>query len=53
MLERCRKEIEVATGWNRRLGELKPDMAAEVRSLLVRALFVGRVQIIIIITIGR
>lgn len=32
MLERCRKEVEMATGLNRQLGNVKPDMASEVQS---------------------
>lgn len=31
MLERCRKEVEVAIGLNRQLRDLKPDTATEVQ----------------------
>lgn len=30
MLERARKEVEIATGLNRELSSVKPEMAAEV-----------------------
>lgn len=31
MLERARKEVEIATGLNRELSSAKPEMAVEVR----------------------
>ncbi|CAM9143834.1 unnamed protein product [Ectocarpus fasciculatus] len=37
MLERSRKEVEVATGLNRLLGDVKPEKATEMRSILLVA----------------
>ncbi|CAN0136313.1 unnamed protein product [Ectocarpus sp. 6 AP-2014] len=37
MLERSRKEVEVATGLNRLMSDVKPDMATEMRSILLVA----------------
>ncbi|CAM9125922.1 unnamed protein product [Ectocarpus sp. 8 AP-2014] len=37
MLERSRKEVEVATGLNRLLSDVKPDMATEMRPILLVA----------------
>eukprot|EP00903_Cladosiphon_okamuranus_P017696 g16295.t1 len=37
MLERARKEVEVATGLNRELSSLKPEIADEMRSILLVA----------------
>ncbi|CAN0528773.1 unnamed protein product, partial [Ectocarpus sp. 12 AP-2014] len=37
MLERSRKEVEVATGLNRLLSDVKPEMATEMRSILLVA----------------